>query len=258
MLRARKRFGQNFLTDANIIDRIIGAVNPRSTDQVLEIGPGRGALTDQLVKHDCQLTVVEIDRDLVQILHARYPDLSIISADVLKTDLEQLVPTGGVRIVGNLPYNISTPLLFKLFASNLKIIDMHFMLQLEVVDRMAAPCGTSDYGRLSIMTQLACDAEKLFEVPPSAFTPSPKVTSAIVRLSPKPPSPVNLQLMELVVAHAFSMRRKTVTNALRRFLTATQLESLGIDPSTRPEQLNIDDYVRCVGEIERTGSGTAV
>ena len=182
-MRARKRFGQNFLNDQLTIQRIIDAIRPSASDHILEIGPGHGALTKNLVASGCQLDVVEIDRDLAAELRQRYPGLNVIEADILKFDFNQIRGDRPLRVVGNLPYNISTPLLFMLFEKLDMIEDMYFMLQLEVVERMAAAASTSQYGRLSIMSQYFCAAEKLFDVPPSAFTPAPKVDSAVVHLA---------------------------------------------------------------------------
>lgn len=241
----RKRFGQNFLSDTGIIQRLVATINPRPEDQLLEIGPGQGALTRPLKAACNNLTLVEIDRDLAAQLRQDFPDINLIQEDVLKTDLAALLPQP-TRVVGNLPYNISTPLLFRLFQHQDNIVDMHFMLQLEVVDRMSATVSTSSYGRLSIMTQYYCDVEKLFEVSPESFSPRPKVTSAIVRLQPRSALPdIDPKRLDQVVVQAFSARRKTVRNALKSSLTASDLEALDIDPSLRPENLTIDDYARC-------------
>lgn len=252
---ARRRFGQNFLRDKNIINKIIAAVNPQPDEHILEIGPGHGALTDLLVESGCDLDVIEIDRDLARALRQKYPQLNVIEADILKFDMRGIRPAAGVdihtdkrlRIVGNLPYNISTPLLFRLF-EHLEIIeDMYFMLQLEVVDRITAVHSTSQYGRLSLMSQYFCEARKLFTVPADAFIPKPKVTSAIIRLSPKKEQvPTDVVLLQQVLRQAFSMRRKTIRNALRGFITAPELQSLGLSPKTRPENLTLADYLSIV------------
>lgn len=250
-MQARKRFGQNFLTDRHIIDRIISTIAPNANDHIIEIGPGHGALTEALAASGCRLDLVEIDRDLAVTLKDAYPSANLIVADVLKQDLAGIFDGDNVRVVGNLPYNISTPLLFKLFGHIESIRDMHFMLQLEVVDRMAAAPSSSEYGRLSIMTQYYCEASRLFSVPPSAFQPQPKVTSAIVRLAPtrKDIRAKDVTLLAEMVNRAFSQRRKTVRNALKNFLNVDELTLLGIDPKARPENLTLADYVVCANHV---------
>ncbi|MFT7221366.1 MAG: 16S rRNA (adenine1518-N6/adenine1519-N6)-dimethyltransferase [Candidatus Azotimanducaceae bacterium] len=247
MLKARKRFGQNFLIDNNIIDRIGRGIGARPDQHLVEIGPGRGALTDQLVASGCDLTLVEIDRDLSAQLAKRYPEAKLINQDVLKFDFDSLSDgQTKLRVVGNLPYNISTPLMFKLFENATLIDDMHFMLQLEVVDRITASPNTKAYGRLTIMSQIYCDVEKLFEVPPYAFSPRPKVQSAIVRLTPKRrPGELDMTLLETILIDAFNARRKTIRNGLRKHLSAEELESLDLSPTLRPENLDINDFIRC-------------
>ena len=246
VLRARKRFGQNFLVDPGMIQKIIGSFNIRPGDHIVEIGPGRGALTQPLYDDRCDLTLIEIDRDLGAELSVRFPDAGLINEDVMTIDFNRFAKQSLIRIIGNLPYNISTPLLFKLFDFGEHIQDMHFMLQREVVDRMTALPSTKAYGRLSVMTQLHCHTEKLFEVPPQAFSPRPKVQSAIIRLTPnKKATDVDKKLLESILVQAFSMRRKTIRNALRKFLTVDDLESLHLDPQLRPENLTIEDYLSC-------------
>lgn len=246
MLRARKRFGQNFLVDTGIIQKIIGSLDIKQHDRIVEIGPGRGALTQSLSDSRCELTLIEIDRDLTAELSICFPDAGLINQDVMTIDFNALAAKSPLRIIGNLPYNISTPLLFKLFDSGEYIQDMHFMLQREVVDRMTALPSTKAYGRLSVMAQLHCQTEKLFEVPPQAFSPRPKVQSAIIRLTPNnKATDVDKKLLENILIQAFSMRRKTIRNALRKFLTADELESLHLNPQLRPENLTIDDYLAC-------------
>ena len=248
--RARKRFGQNFLRDPGIIERIVNAIDVRESDHVIEIGPGQGALTDRLIDHCRHLDVIEIDRDLAAQFRWCYDtrdNFTLHVQDVLKFDFTVLpqVPEG-YRLIGNLPYNISTPLLFHLFPNKHLFRDMLFMLQLEVVDRMTAGPGGRDYGRLGIMTQYHCRVEKLFRVPPEAFTPQPKVDSAIVRLVPwlEPPFPAaDPAHLELVVRTAFSQRRKTVQNSLKPLIAKTALAQLGIDGSRRPETLSLAEYV---------------
>ena len=246
VLRARKRFGQNFLIDTGVIQKIIGSIDIKPGDHIVEIGPGRGALTEPLSDSQCDLTLIEIDSDLTAELSVRFPDTRLINRDVMKIDFNAFEGKSPIRIIGNLPYNISTPLLFKLFDSGAHIHDMHFMLQREVVDRMTALPSTKAYGRLSVMTQLHCHTEKLFEVPPQAFSPRPKVQSAIIRLTPnKKATDVDQKLLESILIQAFSMRRKTIRNALRKFLTADELESLHLNPQLRPENLTIDNYLSC-------------
>jgi len=248
--RPRKRFGQNFLHDRGVIERIVRAIRPQSDQHMVEIGPGLGALTEHLVDAVQRLDVVELDRDLVPRLQERFGDRNhflIHNADALRFDFAALAQPGEkLRVVGNLPYNISTPLLFHLLEQHSAIRDMHFMLQLEVVDRLAAQPGDDDYGRLSVMIQYHCQVDKLFTVPPGAFTPPPKVYSAIVRLRPHdtPPYPArDAKMFERVVAQAFSQRRKTLRNTLKGLLDASAIEALGIDGSRRPETLSLAEFV---------------
>jgi 16S rRNA (adenine1518-N6/adenine1519-N6)-dimethyltransferase len=255
--RARKRFGQNFLHDPNIIARIVRAVTPRPGQTLIEIGPGQGAITAPLVEAAENLTAIEIDRDLAAALRVRFaarPGFRLIEQDVLKVNFAELAEghgdsqrEGSLRILGNLPYNISTPLLFHLLDYRDLISDMVFMLQLEVVDRLAAQPGHPDYGRLSVMMQYHCKVEKLFTVPPGAFFPQPKVDSAIVKLTPWRPLPHparNPHTLERVVRVAFSQRRKTLRNTLKTLLPPEKLELLGIDLNLRPENVGLKDYVR--------------
>ncbi len=258
--KARKRFGQNFLHDKNIIHRLVAAINPKATDMMVEIGPGQGALTQPLLDKLDHLQAIELDRDLVPFLRETFSaqGLEVHEADALKFNFQQLMLDKPLRIVGNLPYNISTPLLFHLISYQEKIADMHFMLQLEVVDRLAALPGNKTYGRLSVITQYYCQIDKLFQVPPGAFNPPPKVMSAIVRLIPRP-SPwkaQDTQLFEFVVRTSFSQRRKTLRNNLKQFLSAEQLEHLTQDLTVRPEQLSIEDYVNLSNEISLLGITT--
>lgn len=244
----RKRFGQNFLKNQHIIHNIISALRPKPSDTVLEIGPGLGALTQPLLRDLTHLTAIEIDRDLQAHL-ATIPDakdkLTLINADALTLDYSQFGHQ--VRIIGNLPYNISTPLLLHLLQYTPYIEDMHFMLQKEVVERLAAQPGCKAYGRLSVMVQYLCEVEHLFNVPPTAFDPEPKVESAIIRLTPFTTSPypaVSFSDLEQLVARSFSMRRKTLANNLKPEISATELTALGINPSSRPEQITISEYVQ--------------
>lgn len=253
--RARKRFGQNFLHDSNIIDRIGRAISPRASDALVEIGPGQGALTEQLVASGAPLTLVELDRDLVSILQRKFsdqPQVTLFQGDALKTDFASLYPEQKLRVVGNLPYNISTPLIFHLLAQHQRIKDMHFMLQKEVVDRLAAKPNTKAYGRLSVMTQYYCQVESLFEVPPEAFSPRPKVTSAVVRLTPFDPLPCpahSAEHLQVLVRDAFNQRRKTLRNALKAVASAEQIEAAGINPGARPETLALTDFVNLSNQL---------
>jgi 16S rRNA (adenine1518-N6/adenine1519-N6)-dimethyltransferase len=256
--RARKRFGQNFLHNAGIIDRIIGAINPGENDYLIEIGPGQGALTDKLVDHCRHLDVIEIDRDLAAEFQWRYGDkdnFTLHTADVLKFDFTSLpINEKPYKVIGNLPYNISTPLIFRLLSCKHLFSEMLFMLQLEVVNRMSADPGSKSYGRLSIMTQYHCKVEKLFPVPPTAFTPQPKVESAIVRLMPwpEPPFPAtDPVLLETVVRTAFSQRRKTLQNSLKTLLDKSLLQALSIDGSRRPETLSLAEYVSISNALDQ-------
>ncbi len=246
--RARKRFGQHFLSDWGVIDAIVQAISPSGDDTIVEIGPGQGAITEPLAERAGHLHVVELDRDLVAQLQQQYGDrdnVAVHAADALQFDFASL--GSDLRIVGNLPYNISTPLLFRLLKFREAIIDMHFMLQKEVVDRMAARPGTKAYGRLGIMLGCYLSVEALFDVEPDAFSPPPAVTSAVVRLDPLPPGTFEIadeQGLSTLVATAFMQRRKTLRNSLRNTADSRDFKAAGIDPGQRPEQLAIADYVR--------------
>lgn len=242
----RKRFAQNFLQDQNVVDKIIRAIQPQADDVIVEIGPGRGALTLPLLQIVEQMHVVEIDRDLISWWQTQaHHNLQIHAADALRFDFAAIPAAHKLRIIGNLPYNISTPLLFHLFEFMQHIRDMHFMLQQEVVERMVAPPGGKEYGRLSIMVQYYCEAEKLFSVHPGSFFPAPKVESAIVCLRPRPDRPAcDAQALSSLVQQAFSQRRKTLRNCLKDTLDSDEITSLGIDPAARPQTLSLDDYVR--------------
>ncbi|MFP5380720.1 MAG: 16S rRNA (adenine(1518)-N(6)/adenine(1519)-N(6))-dimethyltransferase RsmA [Gammaproteobacteria bacterium] len=241
----RKRFGQNFLVDDGVIHAIVNAIRPQAGETVVEIGPGLGALTRPLLEHLTHLHVVELDRDLVARLRRTWPAdrMTVHEGDALKFDFASL--GDGLRIVGNLPYNISTPLLFHLLTFAPHIRDMTFMLQKEVVERMVAAPSTPDYGRLSIMLQRRCHMDWLLDVPPTAFNPPPKVDSAVVRLIPKTPAeiaPLDEALFARVVAAAFAQRRKTLKNTLGTLFTPADFAALGIDPGLRAEALAIVDY----------------
>ena len=246
--RPRKRFGQNFLHDDAIIRRIVRTINPQPDERLVEIGPGKGAITEQLLLACPTLQVIELDRDLIPLLLAkfiaRFPDFRIHQCDALKFDFRQLQTPQGppLRIVGNLPYNISTPIIFHLLAYRDLVTDMHFMLQKEVVDRITAAPGTKAYGRLGVMLHYYCRAERLFSVPPGAFHPAPKVESAIVRLVPHPEPPVSVNDIEQLawlVNRLFSQRRKMLRHSLKGYLSEARLQELGIEPTERPEQLDL-------------------
>lgn len=249
--RARKRFGQNFLHDQAIIGRIVTAISPTPEDTVLEIGPGLGALTAPLLQAAGKLHAVEIDRDLIARLPdamAQYGDLTLYEQDALKLNLAELLPDSTqVRVIGNLPYNISTPLLFHLFDQVDRILDMHFMLQKEVVERMSAAPGSKTYGRLSVMLQYHCKVVPLFIVKPGAFNPPPKVESAIIRLKPyqTPPYDVgDFSLFKKLVTQAFTQRRKTLRNAVNGIATPKDIEEAGLDPGCRPETLTGEAFAK--------------
>ncbi|TVP57606.1 MAG: 16S rRNA (adenine(1518)-N(6)/adenine(1519)-N(6))-dimethyltransferase RsmA [Halomonadaceae bacterium] len=247
--QARKRFGQNFLHDAGVIDRIVRAISPKIDDNLLEIGPGMGALTESLVLNNPSMTVLELDRDLVPGLRTQffsYPEFTVLQGDALRFDYSELVAEKPLRIVGNLPYNISTPLIFHLLNYADRITDMHFMLQKEVVQRMAAVPGDSQWGRLAVMTQYQCQVQPLFPVGSGAFKPAPKVESAIVRLMPydTPPIPAkDRALLAKVVRTAFSARRKTLRKAMAVLLNDDDWPQLGIDPGLRPQNLTLANFV---------------
>jgi len=254
--RARKRFGQNFLHDAGVIHRILRAIHPRAGERLVEIGPGQGALTEGLLDSGAHLDVVELDLDLIPILQSRFAERSnfaLHQGDALKFDFAQLSrEPASLRIVGNLPYNISTPLIFHLLEHAGLIRDMHFMLQKEVVERLAAEPGGGDWGRLSIMVQYHCRVEHLFNVGPGAFSPAPKVDSAIVRLVPHAelPHPAkDPRLLERVVREAFNQRRKTLRNTLKGLLDAEAIEAAGVDGSLRPEQLDLAAFVHLSDQL---------
>lgn len=250
----RKRFGQNFLVSPGVVRRIVDAIHPLPGDPVVEIGPGLGALTEPLLEVLPVLHVVEIDRDLIARLRlAHSPDRLVIhEGDALDFDFGAL--GDGLRIVGNLPYNISTPLLFHLATFADRVRDMHFMLQKEVVDRMVAAPGSSEYGRLSVMLQYRFVMERLFVVPPGAFDPAPKVDSAIVRLAPKERSRLDAAdpaMLALIVTAAFGQRRKMLRNNLRDFATADELEQAGIAPTARAEDQPLENFVRLANGLAK-------
>lgn len=249
--RARKRFGQNFLHDEAIIEAIIEAISPGEGQHLVEIGPGRGALTAPLLTRCDKLDVIELDRDLVPLLRqklASYGQLQIHQADALQFDYRSLRQHREMlRVIGNLPYNITTPLLFHLLDQADCVEDMCFMLQREVVERICAQPGNKQYGRLSIMLQHQCYAEQLFLVPPEAFDPAPKVESAIIYLQPlanRLGGAVDLDALNQIVTQAFSQRRKTMANTLKKLVSLQDLEQVGIDPTQRPETVTVEQFVQ--------------
>jgi len=248
----RKRFGQHFLVDAHFLSRIITALGLQPGDPVIEIGPGLGALTRPLVAALGHLTAIELDRDLAARLRETFSpaQLTLVEADALQVDFAAL--GSGLRLVGNLPYNISSPLLFRLVTYLPHLLDAHFMLQREVVDRMAAPPGSKTYGRLSVMLQARFAIEKLFDVPAGAFQPPPKVVSAVVRLTPlgaAAPAIADEATFARTVAAAFSQRRKTLRNAWKPLLTGDEISALGIDPGARGETVAVEDYARAANYL---------
>lgn len=254
--RAKKRLGQHFLTDRHYLERIVGAIAPVAGEPMLEIGPGPGALTERLAQVVRPLHVVEIDRDLAAGLRSRFApgDVVVHEADALDFDLASL--PAGLRVVGNLPYNVSTPLLFHVASFAPRVRDCVFMLQKEVVERMVAAPGTQDYGRLSVMLQYRFRVDKQFDVAPGAFRPVPKVTSAIVRVTPRPAQELGARdaaLLARIVSAAFGQRRKTLRNTLRDLAGDAMLAELGIDPGLRGERLSVDDFVRIANRCADAG-----
>ena len=260
----KKFFGQHFLHDDGVIARIVRAVDPQPGERLVEIGPGRGAITLPLLQQHGELTVIELDRDLLahlRMIGKSAGKLEIIHANVLDVDFAALAAADRLRLVGNLPYNISTPILFHVLAHAAAIEDMHFMLQKEVVDRMAATPGGKVYGRLSVMLQACCEVTPLFEVPPSAFRPPPQVDSAVVRLRPRAPQTLaiaNRGLFERVVRDAFGQRRKTLRNALSGLCAAADIEAAGLRPQARAEELAVTDFIALANHLaaHRQPAGT--
>ena len=248
--RTRKRFGQHFLHDRAVARRIVDAIAPRPSDLIVEIGPGRGALTFPLLESGCDLHAIEIDRDLAASLRERtprHPNLTVHEADALEFDFERSVPPPRrIRVAGNLPYNVSTPLVFRLLAALPRISDMHLMLQREVVERMASAPGARTYGRLGVMVQLDCEVEWVLRVGPGAFSPAPSVESAVVRLRPRPRAaldPAARDRFGAIVRTCFSKRRKTLRNALRGLCDESVVAAAGLDPEARPEALAVGDFI---------------
>lgn len=245
--QAKKRFGQNFLQDEAIIQRIVNSIRPTEKDFVIEIGPGLGALTKKIITQTKKMSVIELDRDVIPKLKFNCDglgELTIFEQDALKTDFAKIAGNKKLRVIGNLPYNISTPIMFKLYEQLSVIQDMHFMLQKEVVERMVAQPGSKAYGRLSVMTQYACQAQMLFIVPPEAFIPAPKVDSAIIRLTPKenPLKIIDFKTFSDLVSEAFNQRRKTVRNVWKKRLDSDELTRIDIDASLRPENLSLENF----------------
>lgn len=256
--QARKRFGQNFLQDDLIIHRIVQAIGPQPHQNMVEIGPGLGALTRPLLALSSHLRAIEIDKNLYpglqQLAASVDARLELVEADALTVDFSQW--GDNLRIVGNLPYNIATPLLFHVLSYHSYIADMHVMLQKEVAQRIVAQPGCKDYGRLSIMMQYQCMVEELLDVPPEAFYPKPKVNSAVIRLIPyrqSPYQPVRIEALKQVVTVGFGMRRKVLSNNFHRLVSAQDWSILGIDPSKRPEQITIEEYVHLTHYLEKLG-----
>ena len=251
--RPRKRFGQHFLTSPEVIEQIISAIAPREGEVIVEIGPGQAAITAPLAELASELHAIEFDRDLAEGLRNRFANhdhVTIHQADALEFDFSSLGTD--LRIVGNLPYNISTPLLFHLLDHKACLVDAHFMLQKEVVDRMCAGPGSKSYGRLTVMLGCQMEMVPLFDVPPGAFSPPPKVMSSVIRMRPIPGPGIAVQDAEIlasIVRAAFSRRRKTLRNALQGVVEVTDLEAVDIDPGSRPEQVGVANWVALANHI---------
>jgi 16S rRNA (adenine1518-N6/adenine1519-N6)-dimethyltransferase len=253
--RPRKRFGQNFLQDPVVIGKIVAAIRATPDEHLVEIGPGQGAITVPLLESAGKLSAIELDRDLIGPLQTRCANvggLTVHNADALSFDFCQLADDRPLRLIGNLPYNISTPLLFHLLDQHHCIRDMHFMLQKEVVERMAASPGSGQYGRLSVMLQYRCRVTPLFTIGPDAFDPPPKVESAFVRLDPYEKPPVQVMdetVFANLVRQAFSQRRKTLRNTLRGMLDISEISALDIDPSARAETLGLENFAELANQV---------
>jgi len=251
--QARKRFGQHFLADGEVVEAIVAAISVERGEPILEVGPGRGVLTTALAAAGARLTALEIDRDLIRPLRETLPGVTVLQGDALTADLAPAGTDGPFRIVGNLPYNISTPLLIRLFdacAAGLPVRDMHFMLQAEVVDRLGAEPGNKSWGRLSVIAQYHCEIEPLLDVAPNAFVPRPKVQSRFVRLIPRVPvRPVrDRAALDRVLRVAFAARRKRLANALESL--GLDLPALGLDPGARPDTLHVADFVALANALD--------
>lgn len=260
----KKQLGQHFLHDRNVIEKIVLAVNPKPGDNLVEIGPGQGAITFPLLRKHGALTVIEFDRDLITPLSEAahgLGELTIVHKDVLKVDFGKLAGEGRIRLVGNLPYNISTPILFHVLEHAEAIVDMHFMLQKEVVERMAAAPGSKVYGRLSVMLQAICEVEPLFVVGPEAFRPPPKVDSAVVRLLPKARDKIGIVdpfLFERLVRDAFGQRRKTLRNAVQAVCSADQIIAAGLRPELRAEQVAVTEFIKLANSLSDSPAATDI
>ena len=260
-MRIRKRFGQHFLTDAATLERIFAALMVKADDCVLEIGPGRGALTERLCADAGRVAAIEIDRDLAAVLGRRLPALQLVCGDALRTDLRAIVAPQEQeagerwRVVGNLPYNIASPLLERLFALGGRVADIHVMLQAEVAARLAAQPGGKRYGRLSVMAQYHCRVVKLFDVDAASFTPKPKVASAFVRLTPREREPCDVEALRRVLRASFGQRRKILANALKSF--APNWRALGIDPGRRAESVTVAEYVAIANHCGGAGGAAS-
>ncbi|MDP6376692.1 MAG: 16S rRNA (adenine(1518)-N(6)/adenine(1519)-N(6))-dimethyltransferase RsmA [Pseudomonadales bacterium] len=248
-MRARKRFGQHFLHDTGVLDRIAAAVNVRPGDAVLEIGPGRGALTETLTGVASRYVAIEIDRNLAPFVRQRFPRIEVVTGDVLKLPLDELLSGERWRVVGNLPYNITSPVLLKLLGQLDAIRDMHFMIQREVALRLAADPGNKAWGRLTVMVRHECDVIRLFDVAPGSFTPPPAVQSSVIRVLPRAGGARadSRSHFEEVVRHAFSQRRKRMANALRGL--GVDFDIAQVDPGLRADALSVDDFVRLANTI---------
>lgn len=254
--QAKKRFGQNFLVDHAMIDRIVSRINPQVSDSLVEIGPGLGALTREILTITKKISVIELDKDVIPKLKFNCDnlgELNVFQQDALKTDFSQFAQQQPIRVIGNLPYNISTPILFHLFNFLNHIQDMYFMLQKEVVERMVAAPGSKVYGRLSVMTQYFCRPNLLFIVPPESFQPAPKVDSAIVSLVPRKltQDASDFELFSSLVTAAFNQRRKTVRNVWKNKVSQEQLEQANVNPGLRPENLSLEDFIRVSNIVAR-------
>ena len=254
--RARKRFGQHYLVDEGVLQHIADVVRPRPEDRLMEIGPGHGALTDYLFGQVGRFVAVELDRDLIAPLKARFPGIELISADILKVDLAEILAPPGWRLVGNLPYNITSPLLLKLFDHLPLISDMHFMFQRELGARLTGKPGTKSWGRLGVVTQYYCEVEALFDVRPEAFAPPPKVHSQVIRLRPRQNrEKVDMASFNKVLQLAFSARRKRIANGLKTL----QVDWLAanVDPGVRPDDLSVADFVNLANASTTESSGAS-
>ena len=256
---AKKHLGQHFLHERGVVEKIVLAVDPRPGDRLVEIGPGQGAITFPLLRRHGSLTAIEFDRDLLAPLGAAAEgigELTLLPGDVLRVDFTTLAAGGMIRLVGNLPYNLSSPILFHALGHAASIQDMHFMLQKEVVDRMGATPGSKVYGRLSVMLQAYCAVTPLFTVAPGAFRPPPKVDSAVVRLVPRDPATIGIHdaaRFAAVVRAAFGQRRKTLRNALSQVAGITEIEAAGLSPGDRAEQVPVDGFVRLANAASADG-----